>query len=80
MILEEGLSYTLISEALGGILSKQVIGQIYYRRMNELESDPAGQPEWFKECMKDDPDRLWRILRYRPRQRQNSYDSYWFIF
>ena len=79
MILEEGLSYTLISEALGGILSKQVIGQIYYRRMNELESNPAEQPGWFKEYMEDDPDRLWRILRYRPRQRQNSYDSYWFL-
>ena len=76
MILEDGLSYTLISEFLGGKLSKQVIGQIYYRRMNELESE---QPEWFREYMKDDPDRLWRILRYRPRQRQNRDFPFWYF-
>lgn len=79
MILEDGLSYTLISEFLGGKLSKQVIGQIYYRRMNELESNPDKQPEWFREYIKDDPDRLYRILRYRPRQRQNRDFPSWFF-
>lgn len=73
MILEDGLSYSLISEALGGMLCKQAIGEIYYRRMNELESAPEEQPEWFKQCMMDDPNRLWRLSPYSPLLRQNSY-------
>ena len=71
MILEEGYSYSLIAYALDDKLSKQVIGQIYYRRMKELQSDPNQQPQWFREYLESDSNPFLRHFRYIPRRRMD---------
>lgn len=51
MILRSGFSYTAVSKMLNGRLSKQVIGQIFHRRVKELETDPSEKAEWFRRLM-----------------------------
>ena len=69
MILQDGYSYSDVSEMLEWKLSKQVVGLVYYRRLRELEANPESQPRWFRRLQGDDPKHFWRIIKRRAKPR-----------
>ncbi len=69
MILQDGYSYSDVSAMLEWKLSKQVVGQVYYRRLRELETNPESQPRWFRRLQGDDPKLFWRIIKRRAKRR-----------
>ena len=55
MVLRGGLSYAEITEELEGKLSRQVVGQIYHRRVKELNADSSDQASWYRELLEEGP-------------------------
>lgn len=55
LLLEEGSSYSTVSKELKGKLSRQAIGQIFHRRVRELEVDTSAETRWFRELMQKSP-------------------------
>ena len=55
MVLRGGLSYAEIADELKGQLSRQVVGQIYHRRVKELNADFSEQTSWYRELLEEGP-------------------------
>ena len=55
MVLRGGLSYAEIAEELKGHMSRQVVGQIYHRRVNELNADSTDRAAWYRELLEEGP-------------------------
>ena len=55
IVLRGGLSYAEITEELKGKLSRQVVGQIYHRRVKELNADSSDQTSWFRGLLEEGP-------------------------
>ena len=55
MILREGYSYTNVSEMLSARLSRQVIGQIFHRRIKELNTDVTDNTAWYRRLLQESP-------------------------
>ncbi len=55
MVLRGGCSYAEIANELEGKLSRQVVGQIYHRRVKELNADPSDQAAWYRELLDEGP-------------------------
>ena len=53
---------------LRGKLSRQTIGQIFHRRLKELESDSSGDSAWFRQLRKDGP---------APREISDHHGEFW---
>jgi hypothetical protein len=55
MVIRGCLSFTESAELLERKLSRQVVGQIYHRRVQELETDPTVESDWFRQLLRDAP-------------------------
>ena len=55
MVIRGCLSFTESAELLERKLSRQVVGQIYHRRVQELETDPTEESDWFRLLLRDAP-------------------------
>ncbi len=63
MILLEGYSYSEISEMFENRLSRQVVGQIFHRRVKELRADDSDKALWFRNLMAEGwHPGVWKIL------------------
>ena len=63
MILLEGYSYTEISHLFQDNLSRQVVGQIFHRRVKELETDTSESSKWYRDLMAEGwHPGVWRLL------------------
>lgn len=60
MVLRGGCSYAEISEELKGKLSRQVVGQIFRRRVKQLNSDRSDAAAWYRELLEEGPDLFYR--------------------
>lgn len=54
MVLRGGLSYTESTKLLEDKISRQVVGQIYHRRLRELEADTDEGSIWFRKELNTD--------------------------
>ena len=55
MVIRGCLSFTESAELLEGKLSRQVVGQIYHRRVQELETDPTTESDWYRQLLRAAP-------------------------
>ena len=55
MVIRGCLSFTESAELLEGKLSRQVVGQIYHRRVQELEIDPTTESDWYRQLLRAAP-------------------------
>ncbi len=55
MVIRGCLSFTESAELLEGKLSRQVVGQIYHRRVQELETDPTAESDWYRQLLRAAP-------------------------
>ncbi len=70
MILREGYSYTNVSEMLNGRLSRQVIGQIFHRRVEELNTDATENSAWYRILLQESPSYYYEIFFNHVNQKQ----------
>ena len=55
MVIRGCLSFTESAELLERKLSRQVVGQIYHRRVQELETDPTTESDWYRQLLRAAP-------------------------
>ena len=70
MVLKGGYSYSWISDKLDGKLSKQVVYQVFHRRIKELETDLGEKSQWYRELLEEDPEVYWRYISLKPNSRR----------
>lgn len=69
MVLQEGYSFTKAAEMLEGKLSRQVVGQIYHRRLEELIADQSEDVAWFRKLLEEMPLLFYNGVLSRRRRR-----------
>ncbi len=55
MVLRGGCSYAEIAEELHGKLSRQAVGNVFYRRVRELNADTSPSSEWYRTLLEEGP-------------------------
>jgi len=55
MVLRDGCSYAEIADELHGKLSRQAVGNIFYRRVRELNADSTNNSEWYRTLLEEGP-------------------------
>ena len=65
MVLRGGLSYAEIANELEGRLSRQVIGQLFNRRVTELNENPGEDGAWYRELLEEGPFLFYRGMLNR---------------
>lgn len=68
MVLMGSCSYAEIAEELNGKLSRQVVGQIFHRRVKELNADSSDQAAWYRKFMEESPYLFYRGVLSRGRR------------
>lgn len=55
MVLRGGCSYAEVAEELEGKLSRQVVGQLFHRRVEELNADKSEETVWYRDLLEEGP-------------------------
>ena len=68
MVLRGGCSYAEVAEELEGKLSRQVVGQFFHRRVEELNADLNEEAAWYRELLEEGPYLFYRGILSRGRR------------
>lgn len=68
MVLRGGYSYTEVAEKLEGRLSRQVVGQLFHRRVEELNEDLSDEAAWYRDLLEEGPYLFYRGVLSRGRR------------
>lgn len=65
MVLRGGCSYSEVAGELEGKLSRQVVGQLFHRRVKELNADLSEDAAWYRELLEEGPYLFYRGILSR---------------
>ena len=68
MVLRGGCSYAEVAEELEGKLSRQVVGQLFHRRVEELNADQSEETAWYRDLLEEGPYLFYRGILSRGRR------------
>lgn len=68
MVLRGGCSYAEVAEELEGRLSRQVVGQLFHRRVEELNADQSEEAAWYRDLLEEGPYLFYRGVFSRGRR------------
>ena len=68
MVLRGGCSYAEVAEELEDRLSRQAVGQLFHRRMEELNADLSENAAWYRELLEESPYFFYRGILSRGRR------------
>ena len=68
MVLRGGCSYAEVAEELEGKMSRQAVGQLFHRRVKELNADQSEDSTWYRIILEEGPSLVYRGVLSRGRR------------
>ena len=68
MVLRGGRSYAEVAEELEGKMSRQAVGQLFHRRVKELNADQSEDSTWYRIILEEGPSLVYRGVLSRGRR------------